>query len=247
MSRVSKGWMILMLAVVGASLGCPRTPPRVYPPYIDAKTAGLKAIEMFDTNKDGVISGKELEKCPGLKAACTPSAITHMCTVDPARTGRITAEMITDRIRAWQASRLGRMSLRCMVTWNGHALEGADVNFVPEPFLGQYMKTAHGVTDQNGVAMLSIDTAPEGGPPGVPPGFYRVEITKTARAATPAKPARPGVNGKPGVPFEPAQPARHGLKIPAKYNTETILGQEVAIDAEGIRNGIKFDLIFLEQ
>ena len=103
------------------------------------------------------------------------------------------------------------MSLRCMVTHNGEPLEGADVKFVPEKFLGPNMKTATGVTDQNGVAMLTIPLDGNS-PPGVPPGFYRVEITKA------------------------------GEKIPAKYNKETIFGQEVAIDAEGVRNGIKFDL-----
>jgi hypothetical protein len=48
---------------------------------------------------------------------------------------------------------------------------------------------------------------------GVCPGFYRVEITKAGEA------------------------------IPAKYNTETRLGQEAANDAAGVENGIaKFDL-----
>ena len=174
---------------------------------------GKKAIEMFDTDKDGKLSGKELDKCPGLKAACTPPATTCRPSIRRG-TGEITAEMITDRIRAWQASRLGRMSLRCMVTHNGRPLEGATVKFVPEPFLGPNMPTATGLTDQNGVAMLTIPTGENGGPPGVPPGFFRVEITKA------------------------------GLKIPAKYNKETIFGQEVAIDAPAIRSGIKFDLEF---
>jgi hypothetical protein len=46
---------------------------------------------------------------------------------------------------------------------------------------------------------------------GIAPGFYRVKITKS------------------------------GENIPAKYNTETILGQEVARDAENIRR-VRFDL-----
>ena len=179
-----------------------RDPRRIYPPKIDAEEAGKEAIKMFDADKDGKISGEELWKCPGLKAA--------MSTVDPTGTGEVTAAMITDRIKAWQVSKLGRMSLRCMVTRNGEPLADAEVRFVPEKFLGDEMKTATGTTDQNGVAMLSIPV--EKGPPGVPPGFYRVEITK---------------------PDE---------KIPAKYNSDTIFGQEVAIDAEGVRRGIRFDL-----
>ena len=99
---------------------------------------------------------------------------------------------------------------------NGRPLDGANVRFVPETFLGPNIPTATGVTDQNGVAMLSIPTGGVGGPPGVPPGFFRVEITK------------------------------RGPKIPAKYNKETIFGQEVAIDTPTIRTGIKFDLEFDE-
>ena len=48
--------------------------------------------------------------------------------------------------------------------------------------------------------------------PAWPPGWYRVEITKA------------------------------GENIPAKYNTHTTLGQEIALDAAGIREGIKFSL-----
>ncbi len=47
---------------------------------------------------------------------------------------------------------------------------------------------------------------------GVSPGFYRVQITKD------------------------------GQNIPAKYNTETTLGQEVGRDAAGNEGAIKFDL-----
>jgi hypothetical protein len=179
-------------------------PVAIRPSRIDAEEAGKRAIEMFDADKDGKIDGEELAKCPGLKAA--------MSKLDPEGTGELTAAMITARIRAWQDSKVARMSLRCMVRRKGEALAGAEVRFVPEKFLGDQMKTATGTTDQNGVAMLSI---PEG-PPGVPVGFYRVEITKS------------------------------GEKIPAKYNTETVLGQEIAADADGVRQGITFDLDYLD-
>ena len=122
--------------------------------------------------------------------------------------------MIAARIADWKRSRLGRTSLRCMVRHDGQPLEGAEVKFVPESFLGTDYKTATGVTDQNGVAMMSVPTDPQAGPPGVPPGFYRVEITKS------------------------------GLKIPAKYNSRTILGVEVALDSETARIGAHFDLSF---
>ena len=57
-----------------------------------------------------------------------------------------------------------------------------------------------GVTDAGGRAVISYPYAADPTVQGLPPGFYRVEITKD------------------------------GEKIPAKYNTDTILGIEVAND-----------------
>ena len=85
---------------------------------------------------------------------------------------------------------------------------------MPEEFLGPNMKVATGKTDQNGTANISIPTSGQRyDPPGVPQGFYRVEITKA------------------------------GLNIPAKYNTETVLGHEVVYGQE-MFEPIRFDLKF---
>ena len=183
-----------------------RRPRRLYPPAIDGYAAADRAMQQFDVNGDGKISGAELDKCPGLKAAIDQ--------IDPSGKHEITAAKITARIHAWQASKLGRMSLACHVLHDGKPLEGAEVRFVPEKFLGKNIRTATGKTDQNGVAMLSVPTTGPMDLPGVAPGFYRVEIT------------RPDEN------------------IPAKYNTATTIGQEVAIDAQGINQGIKFNLTY---
>jgi hypothetical protein len=179
---------------------------RMPAPKIDARAAGAEAIKLYDANKDGKLSGDELDKCPGLKAA--------IGQVDPDGTGEITADMITARIEAWQRTRLARMTVACTVSQDGKPLAGATVKFVPEKFLGKNLKAATGKTDAHGIAMMSIPTVGPRDPPGVAPGLYRVEITK------------------------------EGENIPAKYNTATIFGQEVAIDAKGIRDmkGIKFNL-----
>jgi hypothetical protein len=184
----------------------PRAPRRFPVPKIDAKGAGAKAIELYDANHDGKLSGEELDKCPGLKAA--------LHEVDPDGSGEITADMIAARIEAWQRSKLARMTVSCKVLLDGEPMAGAEVKFVPEKFLGKNLKVATGKTDANGMAMLSIPTVGPGDPPGVAPGFYRVEITKADE------------------------------KIPAEYNTDTIFGQEVATDAKNIKNmqGIKFEL-----
>jgi hypothetical protein len=184
----------------------PAAPKRMPVPKIDAKAAGAEAVKLYDTNKDGKLSGEELDKCPGLKAAIEQ--------VDLNGTGEITADMITERIVAWQRTKLARMTVSCKVLQNGQPLADATVRFVPEQFLGKNVKVATGKTDRNGLAMMSIPTTGPRDPPGVAPGWYRVEIT------------------------------REGENIPAKYNTATIFGQEVANDAKGIRDmkGIKFDL-----
>ncbi|MBU4270703.1 MAG: hypothetical protein KKE86_00895 [Planctomycetes bacterium] len=201
--RMTTGWVLAFVALFVVCAGCPRGPSRIHPPSINASAAGDKAIEMFDADKDGKLSGEELDKCPGVKAA--------LAQIDPTGQGAVTADMITARIGAWQDSKLGRMSFSCRVTHNGRPLQGAEVKFVPEKFLGENVQVATGKTDQNGMAMINV---PNLTPPGLAPGLYRVEITKP------------------------------GLDIPAKYNTETILGQEAALDAKGIQEGVVFQLSF---
>ncbi len=199
--RMTTGAVLAFVGLLVVCTGCPSGPGRVYPPGYNS-SAGSDAIAAFDTNKDGKISGDELNKCPGLKAA--------LARLDPSGKGEVTADMITARIQAWKNSKLGRMSYSCSVTYNGRPLAGAEVKLVPEKFLGEYVKTAVGKTDQNGMAMISTGDTP----PGIAPGFYRVEITKD------------------------------GLNIPAKYNTDTILGAEVAQDAQEIMEGVRFNLSF---
>jgi hypothetical protein len=178
-----------------------KKPQRILPPAIDAAAAGAEAIKQFDANHDGNLSGKELDRCPGLKAA--------LPRLDPSGKGEVTAKRIAARIRIWQASRIGLMAMVVKVLRNGKPLEGAQVKFVPEKFLGKNFKAAVGKTDDNGMAPIAI---PQPGPPGVALGFYRVEITKS------------------------------GEKIPAKYNTHTVLGLEVAPDLDEAEFTSTFDL-----
>ena len=202
--RVASAAVVVAVVSLMLSVGCSRAAPRLQPPAIDAASAGAKAIEQYDANKDGKISGAELDKAPALKAA--------IARIDAGGAGEITADKIAARIKVWQESKSARMPLRCTVLHNGKPLAGAEVKFVPEAFLGENMKTATGKTDPNGVAELSIPTAGSNDPPGVAPGFYRVEIAKS------------------------------GENIPAKYNSQTTLGQEAAVDTPENIYGIKFDL-----
>jgi hypothetical protein len=208
---VKIGCTFLCVACVvwlASSFGCQRGPDRVHP-VKPSSSAAEDAIAMFDTNKDGMISGAELDKCPGLKFG--------LARLDPSRKG-VTAEMIAKRIAAWKDSKLGKMSLCLQFSHNGKPLVDADVRLVPEKFLGPDMlqnAVATGKTEAGGSVMLTIPLKNPTDPAGVCPGYYRVEVTKK------------------------------GLNIPAKYNTDTIFGMEVAIDVEELQQGsVQFKLEF---
>lgn len=184
------GW--ITITALGIAWGCARVPERIYPPKMDAQAAAAKALERYDTNQDGRIAGAELESCPALQAA--------MARIDLAPDGTITAEKIAARIKAWQATKVGRLPAFCTVRQHGRPLADADVRLVPEPFLGDKVPAGSGKTDENGQAWISVSGLAPGDPAGIAPGFYRVEITKA------------------------------GQPIPAKYNSATILGLEAAPD-----------------
>ncbi len=186
--------------------GCSRRPADGnMAPRLNSERVGQATLKQYDFRGDGKIDRAELERCPALKAAVEQ--------IDPQHTGEITAEMIAARIKAWQKSKIGRMPFPCRCLHNGKPLAGAEVKFVPEEFLGPMMPSAAGTTDQNGIVRVSIHTDPANryDPPGVPPGFYRVEITKADE------------------------------QIPVKYNQATTLGQEVAIDAKGVSAQLRKD------
>jgi hypothetical protein len=115
--------------------------------------------------------------------------------------------------------RTGLASVRCHVTLDGQPLVGAEVVFEPEEFLGEEIKTAAGKTNQFGDAAPTIP--PEERPDPTLPGgahfgLYRVRISKVT-------------NGR--------------ELIPARYNKESILGQEVSYDDPGmINNNMGFAL-----
>jgi len=192
---------ILML-VVGLGLlgpaGCgSRSSRAIYPPAVPSDAA-RKAIELYDTDKNGFLDAAELEKAPALRVAF-PNA------------SKVTEEDIAARFASWQENRIGRLSFTIAVQHNGRPLPDATVTLVPESFLGGEFKVATGKTDRAGTASPSVPLADPDDVPGVPPGFYRIEITKA------------------------------GENIPAKYNTQTILGGEVPqMDASKWRFDLRY-------
>lgn len=154
-----------------AAWGCSRRPSRIKPPPIDAKAAGKLALQYYDTDKDGLIGGAELQKAPALNASIE--------NLDTNNDKKISADEITARIETWQRDRVGKMSVMVTVNHRGRPLVGAKVRFVPEKFLGDKVLVAEGITDESGYADLSVPPDPnEPDIRGVHCGLYRVEITK---------------------------------------------------------------------
>lgn len=178
--------------------GCDFGAKRIKPPAISAAKAAKAAVEEYDADKDGKISGVEFDKCPSLK---------HALSGDAAKGDGITAETIKNMLDGWQSTKLGRVNVTCQVFHNGKPYPNATVTFVPEKFLGKSFQTAVGKTDVSGCAEMCI---PNATPPGLALGLYRVEITKENES------------------------------VPAKYNTETILG--VAVTRVGSGVGAAFNM-----
>ena len=154
---------------------CQKSAPslQVDVPRFQPETAAGKAIELYDTDRDGFLAGQELAACPGIKR--------HLDLFDLDADQQVSAEEIAARVQRWVDDRGGLMPLRSIVNYNGRPLFGAKLEFEPEPFLGDVLKPAAGQIDQSGTAQISLrrDDKPENFKDRnvLQPGLYKVRIT----------------------------------------------------------------------
>jgi hypothetical protein len=137
-------------------------------------------------------------------ASC-PGIRDAMARYDKDKDRQLTKEELSQRFAMWVDGGVGVTTLTCNVILDGKPLAGAQVQLIPETFLADVVQPAIGVTDQSGYSVLGMDMA------NLPDdmknlrgvvhqGVFRVEITHPT------------------------------IAIPAKYNTQTTLGQEVSAD-----------------
>jgi EF hand domain-containing protein len=190
-------YRIGIVALVAAScllFGCTNSnQPTVRLPALSPDTAGQQALAELDTDKDGFLDAKELEKCPSLKSA--------LSFVDRDGDGKISAKEIADRLRFYQERKVAIIDVSCQVMMDTSVIAGATVTFTPEKWMGPDVKPATGVSDDTGLVSLKIESESL---PGVNCGFYRVTVSK--------------------------KDAQGKEAVPARYNTQTTLGFEVAPD-----------------
>jgi hypothetical protein len=175
MSLARSPGLLLVLAALSILpvCACSSGTITVKQPNIDPSAAGKMAIEVYDKNGDGVISGDELDHAPALKAA--------LGNLDTNGDKGVSASEVTARVNAWKAMKTGMTSARCHVTLDGEPLTGATVTFEPEAFLGDDIKAAIGTTNPFGDAAPSIPKEQRPSPKvpgGAQFGLYKVRISK---------------------------------------------------------------------
>lgn len=192
----------LVMLLGGLSLcplsGCFGGPKGVGAIPIDPKASAARAMTKLDTNSDGALSESELAASPPLKEAAS--------RIDLNRDKKLSADEIALRISDWLKGGSWQ-NLSCFVRKRDVPLVGARVRLIPEEFLGDGLKVAEGISDEEGSVVVSVaeaDLPYRGAPKGLYPGFYRAEISKE----------------------EGGQET-----IPAEFNQRTTLGFEVGFDS----------------
>jgi hypothetical protein len=189
------GSLLVIAAFAIAEAGCSRGPGRVKPPYVNPDSAAAAAIELYDTNKDGSLDESELARCPAM--------LEGKKSYDTDGNGKISREEIAARIAEIRKNGVGLTFLMCNVKVNGQSLEGATIDFEPEPYLGDQIKSAHGVTNKTGMAQMAIRAeelpSDQQDLKAIHYGTYKVRITHPKKA------------------------------LPTRYNTETTLGYETRV------------------
>ncbi len=122
-------------------------------------------------------------------------------TADENKDGALTASEIANRLQAHVDSKIGLQDMGGQILLDNRPLPGATVTFLPDPVFNDVLEAASGVTDESGFVSVSIAGSSF---PGMRPGFYRVEVSKK-------------IGGR--------------EQIPARYNTQSELGEEVGPNA----------------
>ena len=141
-----------------------------------------------------------------------PSLAAAAPMMDTDGDGMLTRPELLSRMQFYKNDRMALLDFTCTVLLDGRPLEGATVTLIPEPFMGPEVKPCSGITAQDGWCYMRQEGSAI---PGSHCGMFRVSVSKKEA----------GVE-----------------TIPAKYNTDTILSQEVATDIPRLERGVTIEL-----
>lgn len=149
----------------------------------------------------------------GDELAAAPGFKAALPSMDQDHDGQLSAEEIASRVKVIVGDEVGMLQLACTVTLDGQPLAGALVTAIPEQALGSQFRRATGTTGIDGRAGFSMRLE---GLTGMQCGIFRIEISHKDETGQET--------------------------LPAKYNTATTLGMEVAMDLPTTERGMKFEL-----
>jgi hypothetical protein len=133
--------------------------------------------------------------------------------IDADSNGAVTGAELTARLAQYDQFPVQSLPLGCIVRLDGRPLVQGEVRLVPESFFGDSRRVASGRTDEHGVVDFKVEGSDQF---GVPQGMYRIEVSK------------PDAAGK--------------ETLPARYNTHSQLGQEIAFDRREIEGALRLEL-----
>jgi hypothetical protein len=151
------------LLLVAAATGCSRSATEHISTF-DPTAAATRALEQYDRNKDHTLSAQELKASAALNASAA--------LMDKNRDGSLSEDEIRDRFRTHE-SLAGKFLFQVSVLLKGKPLEGAEVTFTPEPFMGEGLQSYTGTTGANGLCSLK---GREFKTLGIPNGFYQIRV-----------------------------------------------------------------------
>jgi hypothetical protein len=184
-SRARLGLFGLLLCTVQTLTGCGGGggPSVVIADQLDPDSVGRRALELYDSDKNGRIDATELKQSPALASA--------MDRVDKDKDGAVSADEIAERIRQLQ-EQSDLVPLSLTVERDRAPVSGATVVFEPDEFLGEGHVTFQGVSDASGAVSLASQAEDL---PGLPLGFYRVRVSGPVDAVVGCEVAEDGPTG----------------------------------------------------
>jgi hypothetical protein len=196
-------WPTLLIISLAVSFlpGCGGSGDDLIPATYTPDASAGQALAEYDTNHDGFLDAKELERCPALKS--------HLDLIDENGDKRLSAAEIAARIEVYQDSQIALKNVGCQVLLDGRPLQGATVTYVPEKFMGPSLKSASGVSDHLGAVQLHMEGEKL---PGVQPGLFRVLVSKKNAAGQETIPARYNQDSVLGIEVFPRRIRRQGVR-----------------------------------
>jgi hypothetical protein len=161
-------WVLRSLgvaAILVAVSGC-FGPEGMKTPEWNPDMAADSCMQQYDKDSDGFLDKKELGASPPLTVASP--------YLDTDNDKKLSRDEILARIKVYQENKVNKQTL-VTVTVNGQPLMDAEVEFVPEDFLAEFIGPAHGSVVEGTPGLITMSS--EGMLDMVQVGLYRVKVT----------------------------------------------------------------------